>query len=278
MVVERGYSLKQPKIGETMKTKLLLCLALVLSGGLFVCCNIAIANETNTARSYITATVKTNWTDAKVTVYRTMGGAVQLDAKREVATVSCGPYTNDVDVVAFIDPKTGNAWVGSSFGFATMFYLETESGITRGTVLFGAMALGAVRPDERDIINGSGAFGQVNWSRSLVPNVKRGENLDAAIMQLNKTNDLKSIATGMSPDKVTIIENTVQRIENGLNPWFFVSERLGSQFVATTIEAVDASDGKLRLDLKNPTGSHKASVWIDLKTWKVVKVIQDGNP
>jgi hypothetical protein len=41
-----------------MKPKLILCLALVWSGGLVGCSSIATADETNAAQSYVTATVK----------------------------------------------------------------------------------------------------------------------------------------------------------------------------------------------------------------------------
>jgi hypothetical protein len=266
-----------------MKPKIILCLALVLSSGLVGYSNIAHADETNSstltnaAQSYVTATVKTNWMDAKVNLYRAIGGAVQLDAKREVVTIRYGPYTYDLDVLAFVNPETGNAWVGLSAN-EQIFYLESESGIIGGKVHFTAMALGAARSDELDVINGSMAYGDLYWDRSLVPNAKRGEDVDAVIEQFNKNNDLKSVATAMHRERTTVIENSLQRVETGLNPWFFLDERHGSQFAETTIEAIDVSDGKLRLDLKNPTGSHKASVWIDLKTWQVVKVVQDGKP
>ena len=187
------------------------------------------------------------------------------------------PAPYNVNVVAFVDPDTGNAWVGSSFGFATVFYLETESGIVRGTMLFGS-GIRAVRPDEHDVINGLVAFGHVYWDGSLVPNVQRGKNVDAVIEQLNKTNDLKWVATETHRERITFIENSLHNVETGLNPWFFIAERHGKQFKETTIEAINVSDGKLQLDVKNPAGSHKASVWIDLKTWEVVKVVQDGKP
>lgn len=277
-----------------MKPKTILGLALVLSGGLCGYSRVARAEETyapvstNAASSYVTTILKTNWTDAAIALYRTKGSPIQLNAKREVVTLREGQYTNDIDVLAFVDPETGNAWVGSSGGIEPMFYLETESGILRGTVWFGIVALGAVRPDEHDVINGVMPFGQVNWDSSLVPTVKHGENADAVIEQLNKDKDLQSVVTGMRREKVTAIQNSLHRVDNRLNAWFFVDERSnprsffderrGSQPAVTTIGAIDVSDGKLRLDLKSPTGAHTASVWIDLNTWKVVKVVQDGKP
>jgi hypothetical protein len=253
-----------------------------LSGGLF-----ARANETDalvstsTTQIYFAATLKTNWTNKKITLYRTTGGAVRLEAKREVITEQAGLHTFDVDVFAFVDPDTGNAWVGhslSSFGDKQAFYLETESGIHQAAVVFGKVALGAVMPYQHDVTNGIMAFGHIYWDGSFVEKVKRGENADAVIEQFNKTNDLKSVATGMRRERITFIEDSLNRVETGLNPWFFLDERHGSQFAMTTIEAIDVSVEKLRLDLKNPAGDHKASVWIDLKTWKVVKVVQDGKP
>jgi hypothetical protein len=259
-----------------MKRKLILCLALVLSGGLFGCC-IARADETNAVQSYVTATIKTNWTDAKVTVYRATGGAVQLDAKREVVTVHNGPYyTDEVDVVAFLDNETGKAWVGSGFDAEPIFYIETESGIVCGRVGFLTANLGASRPDVNGAISGEEDYGFVIWDGSFVSSVKHGENVDAAIEQFNQNIELKSVER--MPEKGrTILGDNLDRVENGLDPWLFQDEGRGSQFKETTVEAIDVGDGKLRLDLKSPSGSHKASIWIDLKTWKVVKTIQDGK-
>ena len=200
-----------------MKPKLILCLALVLSGGL-----IASADEsnapvsTNAAQSDVTARVKANWMDAKVTLYRAAGGAVQLDAKREVVTVCYEPYTNDWDVLAFVDPETGNAWVGSGIDIGQKFYLETETGIICGTVLFwGPIVLGAPRRDINGVIVGSEVGGRLNWDRSFVPRVKRGENVDAAIEQFNKTIDLKSVGR-MPEESFTPLGDNLRRVENGL--------------------------------------------------------------
>jgi hypothetical protein len=266
-----------------MKPKLLLCLALVLSGGWFGLWP-AHAEETNVpvstnlAQIYIAATLKTKWPEAKVTLYRTTGGTVQPVARHEIVTVIYGPHTNDWGVLAFVDPETGYAWIGSGFDAGQMFYLETESGIVRGEVDFAAMALGAPRPDQKDVANGAMAYGDLYWDRSLVPKVERGENIDAVIEQFNKTNGLQAAGFEMRQERSTVLENSLQGVETGLNPWLFQIERQGSRFKMTTVEAVEVSDGKVRLDLKNPTGSHQASVWIDLKTWQVVKTIQDGKP
>jgi hypothetical protein len=243
-----------------MKLKLILGLALVLGGGLFGCSTIV---------RHDSATVKTSWKDTKITLYRAASGAVQLDAKREVVTVVQGSNRDDWEVVAFVDPATENAWVGQTFTLEPIFYIETESNILSGVVSFESDASGMSQQNLET--------GEIIWNSSFVPNVKRGENVDAAIERFKKSDALKLLG-GVSTDAGSlVIGNNKEQVENGLDPSLFQMEHRGSQFKETTIEAIDASDGKLRLDLKNPAGSHKASVWIDFKTWKVVKAIQDDN-
>jgi len=291
-----------------VKGKIILGIALALSVGLFINPNFTRADGTNAPAStnatpeYATVKLKSGWDAGKITLHRTRGGPIQLDAKVEVVTEWTGPYTNDVGIVAFVDPETRNAWAGPNFGTLPAFYLEDEAGILRGTVWFGAVALGAGYPGQHDVINGVMAFGQVNWDRSLVPTVKHGETVDAVIAQLDQHHDLKSLAWGTNRAHTTIIQNSLHHIENGLTPWFFVDQRRGSDIDVTSVTGIAASGGILRLDLKGPllrpvdgkqlawipgvgpfdlqgpAGSHTASVWIDLKTWKVVRAMQDGRP
>ena len=157
-----------------------------------------------------------------------------------------------------------------------MFFVETESSIVCGRVAFLRANLGASRPDVNGAISGEEDYGFIIWDGSFVSNVKSGENADAAIERFNKTIGLKSVER-MPEVGRTILGDNLDRVENGLDPWLFQDEGRGSQFTVTTVEAIDVGDGKLRLDLKSPSGSHKASVWIDLKTWQVVKTIQDGK-
>ncbi len=248
--------------------------------------------------------VKSGWKDTKVVLYRSAGGMVQLDAKEEVITQYSGLYnghflyTNDFVVNAFINPKTGNAWLG--FGFVphtsvvhsvvqprSDFYLETKSGIVCGSVSFFDSALSAIPAGLHDVINGRIiAAGRIQWFDSVVPNVKRSENVGVVIDQFNKNGGLRWVFKAMGHGQATIIQDGLRNVENGLNPWLFVNNPNGSRFTETTIEAIDVKDENLRLDLKGPDGVHKsgssgvhtASVWIDLKTWKVVKAIQDNKP
>ena len=77
----------------------------------------------------------------------------------------------------------------------------------------------------------------------------------------------------------TFLKPSWQRVDlrDALNPWFFTAAPFGSQPGGAKIERIRLSNKKLRLDLASPTGAYKASVWIDLKTWNVVNVVQDGK-
>jgi hypothetical protein len=280
-----------------MNSILLLAIALVWNSSLIavLAAETNAPGSTNLAQGYLHVEPTTGWMDTKVNLYRTKGGMVQLAAKRQ--DITGGAY---IGMLAFVDPETGNAWAGGipSPLFNPSFYLETESGILRGSVYFLTIQLGGTGVGIPDVRNGAIADGRVNWFRSVVPTMKRGENLDDVIEQLNRSNALQSVAMGMDLEKVTAIQDSLHGVDHGLNPWLFVDGRcyprsfldepptpslsVGQgpilQDAVTTITGVDVSDGKLRLDLRSPTGSHTASVWIDLKTCDVVKAIQDGKP
>ncbi|MGH7991129.1 MAG: hypothetical protein ACREDS_13185 [Limisphaerales bacterium] len=231
--------------------------------------------------SEYSVTLKTNWTGATVTVYRTFGGPVQLDARRAIVTEIVAHRTNDFVVTAFVDPKTRNSWLGTTADFPpdiqSRFYFETESGIYSGQVWFARGALGTVMPYEHNVIDGAEAFGEINWWGSLFPRVKR-ETIKTVVEQCNKNGGWKWVlAEKGNPQTTSIIEDSLRHIENGINPWFFVDEGRGQGLRVTTIESVETRGGISRLNLRSPSGAHRASVWIDPKTWKVLKVIQDGK-
>jgi len=51
----------------------------------------------------------------------------------------------------------------------------------------------------------------------------------------------------------------------------------GGRLVMLQVEAVDLTDGILRLDIRNPVTKIPAIVWIDLKTKKVIKSVVNGQ-
>jgi len=62
-----------------------------------------------------------------------------------------------------------------------------------------------------------------------------------------------------------------ETIDNGINLWAF----FGGLVI---IKAVAVNDGQLYLEFTSHDGDHRAGIWIDLKTWQVVKTTQDANP
>jgi len=278
-----------PQIGHAghmvAKPNLILCLALVLGGGFVTRADETNAPvSTNATQSYVDPTVETNWTVIKVTLHRTNGRTEQLDAKRVLIKDRAGSYNTDENVVAFVDPQTGNAWVGPIPWAEPYFYLETETNIVCGMLAFGVTELNGVTSNDPNIINGASAWAGMIWRYSYVPNVTRGKNEDGAVEEFIKELNINDGWIGL-PRRVGqtwFPINEPQRGEKGLNAWLFLPvEKNGLAMIG----AVEVSEGKLRLDFKGPDGEHlsgsrgvhTASVWIDLKTWQVVKAIQDGK-
>ncbi len=254
-----------------MKTKFLFCLALIL----------AVCTGTAAPALGVTFIVKTNWTDTTVILYRAKDRPIRLPARQATVTEIASFATFDLVVTAFVDPKTGSAWLGADSNFPPgqqdSFYFETTEGIFSGRILFMASALGGIPPPSPDVINGTMASGEVQWWGNLVPSVKRGETMEDVINQCNQKGYLWVVNERGVFSPASIIENCLQRVENGINPWLFIDENRGPKMRITTIERIKNDGGKLRVDLRSPNATHQASVWIDPDTWKVVKATQDGQ-
>ena len=275
-----------------MKPKLILCLALVLSG--CVSCKSVPADNvapsllflTNSQSIYIDPTVETNWHDVKVTLYRDSGEIAQLDARG----ITIGDGANSrmgENIIALVDPKTGNTWVGSLGWYEPYFFLETKTNIICGGIMSGAIELGRSGGGE-NVFNGAAASVNVQWSYSFISNLKRDNTATSAVKELAA--EIKEYGSWQKLYYAKFFQQRKEtsipvnkRGNNGINPWLFLSNQIGNLI---TIEAIRFKDEALLLDLKGPDGTHPngesgihtASAWIDLKTWKVVKTIQDGKP
>ena len=183
-----------------MNPKFLLCLALVLSG--CVSCksvqaeNVApcLVFSTNSPHIYSDPTEETNWHDIKVPLYRDSGETAQLDAK----CITIGYRTNsgtEENIVALVDPKTGNTWVGSLGWYESYFFLETKSNIVCGGIVGLAIELGMPRGAENEF-NGAAASVEVIWNYSYIPNLKRNATPTFAVKEL--ADEIKEMAVGES--------------------------------------------------------------------------------
>jgi hypothetical protein len=262
-----------------MRIKFILGLALAMCGGLMGC-RLEQADKINPPAPPSTGQInpktaaqapptgnwrpwgaqKLSWTDVKVTLYRSTGGQVRLNAKRAVYYE--GQYQEMI--TAFIDPTNGHAWVGDDWGAPDEFFLETESGIIRGEVVFVPTALNAVGHNSPYIRNGTSVSGTVVWIGSAIPRATSWASLRVSIE--DDRNDFVRVLP-----RYTRIALGGEKIGNGINLWAFLGGWV-------TIKAVEVNDGQLHLDFTSPDGDHQAGIWIDLKTRQVVKTTQDANP
>ena len=274
-----------------MKPKLLLCLTLVLIGAAWVAFissdrfsnwllerkqypDFQEVSRSNDTSGTWAKKLKTPWTDTKVVLYRSTGEIVQLAAKTAVYSVwSTRASTNqhkpfDAPVAALIDPVTGNAWVGrvdtgeietnefthangsisTNFLIYTNLFIETGSEIVRGD----------------NIIDGGEFFdGSFTWDESVIKPGQSGERLDALIEQF-ETN-----RSSVWPFKHTHGES---RFGHYFRRDFFSSGNMGAQSIP--IQHIQVSAGKLRLDFDSWQLGTKGSVWLDLKTFAILKTVE----
>jgi hypothetical protein len=59
--------------------------------------------------------------------------------------------------------------------------------------------------------------------------------------------------------------------------WFSDSPHSGGLLVGPNIEGINVIDSILQLDLRNPKTQKAASIWIDLKSKRVVRSVADGQ-
>jgi hypothetical protein len=245
-----------------MNPKLLLGLALVLGGGL-VGCSRQIAEAVDAdARPLPKAvqgeiwnkTILTNWTDTKVTSYRASGEVAQLNAKKAIYQIwttnnwAGNHSSQNVGVVAFVDPQNGMAWLGYANldkGFKVLdFYVEDESGIFSGRNYLFA--------------------GEWRWNSSLIAKAGPGEGVGAIINRFEKNINgwwLLDIEKGIM-------------LSPCFRDWFFYPHVGVSYLGATPVDHVEVADGKLRLDFTSPAYQTKGNVWLDLKTRKMLKAVE----
>lgn len=265
-----------------MKPKLILILALVLFAGLWI---VLITNgrfgdwlykksrgetktpdvlrmppDTNFLKTLkIQKTLKTPWTDFKVSLLRADGQVVQLNAKKAVYTIhitklpSGKPHKGfDVPVTAFIDPATGNVWIGQVNSgnvdtneipalVYTNFYFETGAGIFAG-----------------DSVMSDGMF---DCDESLIKNAYPGGDLNGVIQQFEKIE--------AAPFNHVHWEI---RLDNYFSKDFF--QILGVMHGGMEIQSAEVTNENLQLDFNSQKYGARGSVWLNLKTQKVTKAVE----
>ena len=158
-------------------------------------------------------------------------------------------------VTAFAASAGGQVWVGPKQDF----YIETDSCVVGGKLRMSG--------------------GLLRWCESMVE-TKRGErqiSLKEAISRFDKEVDLMTFFEAISRDADTKwLEQHMTDLRNVLKDRFFYADRRGGQQPAEIrIVAVEISGEEVRLDLQNVTAKRTGSVWIDIKSRKVTKAVED---
>jgi len=159
-------------------------------------------------------------------------------------------------VSAFAASAGGQVWVGPKQDF----YIETDSCVVGGKL---------------------GRTGFFRWCESMVE-TKRGERqigLKEAISRFDREVNLKAFFIFNERfDDSKWLELHLTDSRNVLKDRFFFADRLrGQQEAEVKIVAVEISGGEVRLDLQNVTAKRTGSVWIDIKSRKVTKAVEDNE-
>jgi hypothetical protein len=214
--------------------------------------------------------LKTPWTDTKIVLYRATGEVIQLNAKQAVYTVWSikNPAKKgkefDCPVTTFIDPETRNVWIGgvdtgqvetneyenahhivsTNYLVYTNFFIENDSEILRG---------------DSTLVDGTFACDE-----SVIQKAQPNEGLDSVIERFDKsTNTAWPFSSA---------DWTTGFFHDFRDGFFDSGEYLGNQ--VTQIQHIEVANGKLRLDFNSHKFGTVGSVWLNLKTLKVIKATE----
>jgi len=210
-----------------MNPKLLLGLALVLSGGLFGC------SKADHSTSEVAAppsprfpkTLKSKWTLQTNAIVEIPISPSDLKLKKAIYKAQYLPTNSmDIAVVAFRNPHSGRVWVGHEMEF----YTETDSKIVGGFLKSGV----------------------VRWCDGLV---SKQNDLESAIGVFDKEVDGSALARSCT------------------------GRDLDSETIQSKVKSVATKNEQVQIDMENPVTHSTASVWIETKTWKPIKAIEDGQ-
>ena len=202
-------------------------------------------------------------------LYQATGEIVQLDAKKAVYTVwsiknpAHAGKEFDVPMIAFIDSKTGNAWVGGMDALAieTNEFINDDHTVSTNYLVYTNLFF---ENDSQILMGGSQlSDGTFDCCESVLKKALSTEGLDSVIERFDKSTDGAWPCSGA---------DWMTTFGDDFSEGFFNSGNLGSQ--TTQIQRVEIADGKLRLDFSSLKYQTTGSVWLDLNTLKVLKSVE----
>ncbi len=251
-----------------MKTRLLLCLSLIIGGIFSSFFKIVRADEVLTNVSAVTDSSwqidkiiqKTKWTETKITLYRINGEKVQLPARIAMYGTErkSGLY---FPLVAFVDSQNEGQWIGPVDGS-----LDTNQNLTAGDYF---------------LENGSEIFwapaslfaGTVVWRRSILTNAESASGVGDLIKQFTTQFGNQSSFKDYWSDNKQIRINLSRRF----SLCFFYPHVQVSYIGSTPVQHVSISSGTLRLDFTSPALKTHGAAWINIKTGKIIRTFEEPN-
>ena len=229
-----------------MKLKLLLCLALVLSGGF----SVAHADGTN-------APVTTSANPKDITAKLVVPGSSGLfGAKCKIESVAAKEFNHKIKAgalsgadflfAAIHDPYTKMIYIVPSSPETNYFYISDKSGMIWCGLLEGGGFVCSKSPFEMPESAG-GINVEIGRFESEYDDLKLEEGKDANMFRIG--------------------------LRTAVPALFFTTHSGSSQPARGTIQAIDMADGILHLNILSDGGKYVASLWIDLKAKKVIKSI-----
>jgi hypothetical protein len=167
------------------------------------------------------------------------GGIRTFHCKKRGSIEIISLRSQNVGVVAFVDPQNGKAWIGGANDLD--FFIEDDSEIFD--------------------LNRNLFSGTLSWRKSLIVKAVQDEDVGGMIRRFE--NDVNGWWLLQTSGR-TLLSSYFRQ-------WFFYPHVMVSYVGFTPIDRIEVNREKLRIDFTSPAYQTKGSVWIDLKTWKVLK-------
>jgi hypothetical protein len=196
-----------------------------------------------------TVTTMGPWRACAVLVYAQDGTSLPLEARQAQYRFHTPPTTNpnldfSYDATVFLNPATGHVWAGQKVDY----YFETPTGIV------------GFWP---------GPGGDMRWYGSAFKEIIPKERLDGLVERFERQKGYFKLHDDTIPG-------------TDLNP--FVQEDFFEPFPMSSappgfakIVEMNVKNGQVFLRLESPTSQYHASVYIDIKTRKVVRALNEGK-
>jgi hypothetical protein len=241
-----------------MKSKLILCLALVLSGGLVGSCNVARCADGMATNEPVKMKIIEPWKDVtiKLVVPGSTGPSAikckyeEIKVKRAVYEIVPNPINGKADYSMLLihDPYTKKKIFIEE---DSNFYVSDNLGMKGFSLGVGDLSSGDSFIELPETNQDDTAIAY--FEENLKPEELRQEQIK-----------------GVTVNRM-VIRDALSQYYTSDGPY------AGGRLVMLQVEAVDLTDGILRLDIRNPVTKIPAIVWIDLKAKKVIKSVVNGQ-